>query len=68
MSMTESGYAKNSDYAKIKRTRGVISQALQVLTALLLSLLSAPVIARTPSALCNTLATYDESVSIAGHD
>ena len=46
--------------AKIKRSKITVFQASLLSIALSLCLLPSQVTARTPSALCNTLATYDE--------
>lgn len=59
--------AKNSYYAKLKCARPFASKAILLPIALSLCLLSNQASARTPSSLCNTLATYDEKTGRANH-
>jgi TPR repeat protein len=74
MVMTASYYAKDSCRAKnnyctkLKRVRPFTSKALLLPIALSLCLLSNQASARTPSPLCDTLATYDENKSMANHN
>lgn len=60
--------AKNSYYAKLKRVKLVTSHVVLLPIALSLCLLSNQASARTPSPLCDTLATYDEKTGRANHN
>ncbi len=60
--------AKNNYYDKLKRKRSVTSYVLLLPIALSLCLLSGKASARTPSSLCNTLATYDEKTGRVNHN
>ena len=72
--MTASCYAKNRCRAKnsycdkLKHVMSVTSKASLLPIALPLCLLSNQASARTPSPLCDTLATDDENKDIANHN